>query len=565
MVKDKARILLGRPLTVLCHENEEEEEYFTDNLPPSGLDDSDGSTPSQGDAADEGKELDSLPYPEFRKAMASRLLPRALAMLINVSNSHVSSSGAKTCATLIQLDKDTALPKVVERLRLMDSITTGSFGKNAVTLEAVLPAVMLHGSDEDKEWLLTKTAEMLDASSTSSMTQLMRCVIFITSLVPLDTPLLEKWGEDVFNRMLKLAETIELSEAPVTTAFELLLLAMSDGLREKACCQMRDVILTTVHNPVATIKVNDKMKFMSLFTRACALASPEWGEKIAGELQKIIRDELDTNTSRLQWYTNLLAWMSPALGPRLVPLSAGNVELAKALMATDDGKAWRVKAGGQLLEHTLHGLLSFSPKRYPPGAVNLFASRITWHSPSDEELECAVNIINEWFSAGLLADVSSWNEENFLRLRRLKYVMLGARVLFHEQLAAPEDPFARGLTNDRRGAALRKLKVQVVDVIRFISTCPVETKALFNDKVGEVLAVVIKAVLLSDGMVQKRLLDVPANALRSMSGLYFGRKVLRPAAAFMAAAHWSNFLAMMSRMKTRGADELQLLQRARGA
>eukprot|EP01062_Namystynia_karyoxenos_P051070 TRINITY_DN39955_c0_g1_i2.p1 TRINITY_DN39955_c0_g1~~TRINITY_DN39955_c0_g1_i2.p1 ORF type:complete len:1729 (+),score=578.09 TRINITY_DN39955_c0_g1_i2:75-5189(+) len=498
------------------------------------------------------------------RSFAQLLLPFGLDLLISGHR----MTGASVCASLCDLCPEVALPPLLERARSAADITTSSVGHMPSLYQRLLAAVLAHGSDGDRRWMLQRVEDLISPEHVEALPHALHCVAMISAVLPLDGDELETWGCGVWDRLLTLCEAVDWPEG-WDQAAQHLLFALPEKRRDESLGRLQTLVLERVHEAGCDGKV--KNQFLRLVTRLCragALAAPSWAAALCATLQERLMqlyemsspreaagEENESDAARL-WFAQCLSVTSQPLGPALLPLLDRQKEVIESfLFDNPKPQDWHVKAGGSLLKHTLRSLICSYPTDYgsrvPEGGSALVRQHgvllcdhqhgaVRWHLPSKAELAAAAQMLSNWLCPLLerLKGRASWQDAE-ADAARLRYLAKGGYLLLREGLFGQSEGdwglcYEETLSSPEHAEAARAAGLDPVALVDALCSVPLLREEGCSEKVGAHLVQAIdgllydKQVAKDEGFYQ----DAVVKFTRNVGLLYTNNRIPRPCAAY---------------------------------
>eukprot|EP01063_Lacrimia_lanifica_P024537 TRINITY_DN32415_c0_g1_i1.p1 TRINITY_DN32415_c0_g1~~TRINITY_DN32415_c0_g1_i1.p1 ORF type:complete len:1643 (+),score=597.03 TRINITY_DN32415_c0_g1_i1:48-4976(+) len=369
-VKDSMRALICREvlkLTWQLRTTEKDEDEASD-------DESDaGAGQDELDSDDEGQD-DKRELAEFGRRFA-RIMLRPLTTSMLTSLAKHSQTTNRVLEAVLKLDLS-LLPEVLEVARISGSKTTGTSKNFPFLLRTLTPFIMDAGSDAEKAWLLGAVLEFLDPCLQYALSPAGDCVGYIAitgalirgphydpqpaggapaegsaadAAAPCDAAAAPsaakgaaydpvKWGEDCFERYIRLCEKCAFSIDEHMLSVEMLLFTLPEDAIARCCARVAHLIDTTVHG---STDISDAiLENTSSLAQMCAKADLAWGTKVTLALMKKLRDELGEQEdeeaqqeSSIRWTAGLLSSLTVACARELVALEGAPYFLSLAKIA----------------------------------------------------------------------------------------------------------------------------------------------------------------------------------------------------------------------------------------
>eukprot|EP01065_Artemidia_motanka_P035684 TRINITY_DN4357_c0_g1_i6.p1 TRINITY_DN4357_c0_g1~~TRINITY_DN4357_c0_g1_i6.p1 ORF type:complete len:1786 (+),score=663.80 TRINITY_DN4357_c0_g1_i6:59-5359(+) len=535
-----------------------------------------GSDEDTADAVGRPCDVAAL-LPDLADAAVELLLPHALNLLINQRDQFAARNGATVLGTLIPMCPGRTLGATITRARLTASIATSTVRHNPSLLEALLPSCLLHGTDEDLGWVLGRVSELIDPVHVKALQHATSMVMFVCACTPLTTDMLSEWGMKVWKKMLSVAETTDCPPS-FPAAAQILLAALPPEQQAAACGMVTRLITSKLHSQLT--KKNHMLRCVGVLCGCCGSTCPEWGIETAEALSASILDEKMTDVGE-QWCAHLLSKLVWTLGPRLVPIAERVAGVVDRLLFGPKEDDWRLKEGGFVMKYLIRGLTRMSPLEWGPatptpgrrvGFVNGPASKVRWHCPGKEEVQCAAGLMRRW--AGPLlkrlreanASGTSWRGREADAVRLLYVTKSAHPFVRQEWLAAaeaPDDPFIVALRDevvDEARASLAEVGLTARALADLLISAPLHSKQGCSERVGAALSKTHLWLMYDRRDIKYEKYLQAALEIRVQGGLLLSRRCMpRCVLVFGAANRRVGAFMRFTELRTRGPVERDLL------
>ena len=275
-------------------------------------DESDGGDPEDADNIDdEDEQLPDAPplasaLTEFRNCFVEAVLPYCLNLILN--QKHPSQTAGIITSYLLHLDtKNIVLPQILKRLSIASEVTSSKVSQNSKLLRSLTPAIILKGDESSRAWLFEKVLEAIHASKSGAMLQAgLQCASFLAVSSDDLEVIPEGWFIKIYDRLIKLSESIEASRVVSTGTFIIRSMTFSDIQK---CCE--DISDTIKNGCQDSSTKGIRLKTIAKFVLCLAERNPEWGCEMLNDLMKSIKET--TSSRLLTWYAHIASQLISAV------------------------------------------------------------------------------------------------------------------------------------------------------------------------------------------------------------------------------------------------------------